>query len=169
MKGKGHSIMQTELTRRGFLSCAMAFAAGRAFAAPHGVFSSGVPRLTFAAISDIHIKSPKSHLKYDTAVFEHALEWYRAQGVDAVLVAGDLADSGLVEELEMVGAAWRKIFPEDKGQDGRHVEKVFITGNHDHDAWHYGTFAQSVHPDPADFEAHKLVNDYPRHWKAAFP
>ena len=168
MKGKGHSIMQTELTRRGFLSCAMAFAAGRAFAAPHGVFSSGVPRLTFAAVSDIHIKSPKSHLKYDTAVFEHALEWYRAQGVDAVLVAGDLADSGLVEELEMVGAAWRKIFPEDKGQDGRHVEKVFVTGNHDHDAWHYGDFAHSVHPDPADFEAHKLVNDYPRHWKAAF-
>jgi predicted phosphodiesterase len=146
----------------------MAFAAGRAFAAPHGVFSSGVPRLTFAAVSDIHIKSPKSHLKYDTAVFEHALEWYRAQGVDAVLVAGDLADSGLVEELEMVGAAWRKIFPEDKGQDGRHVEKVFVTGNHDRDAWHYGDFAHSVHPDPADFEAHKLVNDYPRHWKAAF-
>ena len=109
MKGKGHSIMQTELTRRGFLSCAMSFAAGRAFAAPHGVFSSGVSRLTFAAISDIHIKSPKVSAKYDTAVFEHALKWYRAQGVDAVVVAGDMADRGLVEEWEMVGAVWRKM------------------------------------------------------------
>ena len=160
--------MSAELTRRGFLSGALAFAAGRAFAAPHGAFSAGAPRLAFAAISDIHVKSPKSPAKYDTKVFEHALEWYRAQGVDAVVVAGDLADSGLVEELEMVGAAWRKVFPDDKAPDGRPVEKVFITGNHDHDAWHYGTFARGVHPDPADFEAHKLVNDYPRHWKAAF-
>ena len=146
----------------------MAFAAGRAFAAPHGLFSSGAPLLTFAAISDIHVKSKKSSSNYGTDVFEHALEWYRAQGVDAVVIAGDLADSGLVEELEMVGAAWRKVFPEDKGPDGRHVEKVFVTGNHDRDAWHYGTFAHDAHPDPADFEAHKLANDYPRHWKAAF-
>ncbi len=165
---KGYLKMHAELTRRGFLSGAMAFAAGRAFSAPHGVFSSGVPRLTFAAISDIHIKSPKVSAKHDTAVFEHALKWYRAQGVDAVVVAGDMADRGLVEEWEMVGAAWRKIFPEDKGPDGRHVEKVFITGNHDHDAWNYGTASSDAYPDPADFEAHKLVNDYPRHWKSAF-
>ena len=103
------------ISRRAFLQSVAAFAAGRAFAAPPGVFSVGTPLLSFAAISDIHVTVQKPSLKYGTKVFEHALEWYRAQGVDAVVITGDLADKGLTEELEMVGAAWRKVFPENKG------------------------------------------------------
>ena len=159
------------VSRRSFLGGVASFGATwglRAFAAPPGLFSSGRPLLTFGAISDIHISSPASKVKVGTKLFEHALGWYRAQGVDAVVVAGDLANYGLVEELEMVGAAWRKVFPENRGADGRAVEKVFVTGNHDHDAWNYGTIARDLHPDPKDFVAHKLVNDYPRHWRSAF-
>lgn len=163
-----HAEMPKCISRRSFLQGIAAFAAGRAFAAPPGVFSVGAPLLSFAAISDIHVTVQKPSPKYGTKVFEHALKWYRAQGVDAVVITGDLADKGLTEELEMVGAAWRKVFPENKGVDGRPVEKVFITGNHDHDACNYGTFAKELHPDPADFEAHKLANHYPECWESSF-
>ena len=63
------------ISRRAFLQSVAAFAAGRAFAAPPGVFSVGTPLLSFAAISDIHVTVYKPSLKYGTKVFEHALEW----------------------------------------------------------------------------------------------
>jgi hypothetical protein len=31
----------------------------------------------------------------------------------------------------MIGEAWRKVFPGNKGANGQNVEKVFVTGNHD--------------------------------------
>ena len=157
------------VSRRSFLECMTLFAAGRAFAAPHGMFSGGSPELVFAAVSDVHIVHPKANSKCGTQVFERALDWYRQQGIDAVMIAGDLADSGLVDELEMLGAAWRKMFPDDKAPDGRHVEKVFVTGNHDYEAWRYsaGT-AKKLYPDEGDLEKHKLVSHYPETWKSAF-
>ena len=157
------------LTRRSFIECMAAFAAGRAFAAPHGMFGGGKPELVFAAVSDVHIVHPKISPSCGTQVFERALKWYREQGVDAVLIAGDLADCGLVDELEMLGAAWRKMFPDNKAPDGRHVEKVFVTGNHDYEAWNYGGgIAKKVYPDPSDLEKHKLVLHYPETWQSAF-
>ena len=159
------------VSRRSFLGGAASFGAFwgvRAFAATPGLFSDGRPLLTFGALSDIHVSSPASKVKVGTKIFERALEWYRAKGADAVLVAGDLANYGLTEELEMVGAAWRKVFPGNRGEGGRPVEKMFVTGNHDHDAWNYGSVAHDLHPDPEDLEAHKLVKDYPRHWRSAF-
>lgn len=158
-------------SRRSFLTSLAslgAFSGLRAFAAPQGMFSGGTPLLTFAAISDIHIFHPKAKAAGGQKFFEHALEWYRAQNVDAVLVAGDLANYGTVEELKIVGDTWRKVFPENKGADGRPVEKVFITGNHDHDGWGYGTVAHEIYPDDKEFEAQKLVKDYRKHWKMVF-
>ena len=157
------------VSRRSFLECMACFAAGRAFAAPHGMFGGGSPELVFAAVSDVHIVHPKCNAKCGTQVFERTLKWYREQGVDAVMIAGDLADSGLVDELEMLGAAWRKIFPDDKAPDGRHVENVFVTGNHDYEAWKYGGgTAKKIYPDPSDLEKHKLVSHYPETWQSAF-
>ena len=159
------------VSRRAFLGGAASFGAfwgARAFAAPPGLFSDGEPLLSFAAISDIHVCHPRSSVRIGTKLFEHALEWYRGKGVDAVLVAGDLANYGLSDELEMVGAAWRRVFPGNRGEGGRTVEKVFVTGNHDHDAWNYGSVAHDLYPVPKDLETHKLVNGYPKHWQAAF-
>lgn len=156
------------VSRRSFLGGFASFCGLEAFAATPGLFSADRPLMSFGAISDIHIRHPKSTIKNRTWIFEHALEWYRKQGVDAVVIAGDLANKGLTEELEMVGAAWRKVFPENKGADGRKVEKVFITGNHDHDACGYGAEVRELYPDPKDFEAHKLANDYSTHWLSAF-
>ena len=157
------------LSRRSFLECMACFAAGRAFAAPHGMFGGGSPELVFAAVSDVHIVHPKHSAACGTQVFERALKWYTGQGVDAVMIAGDLADSGIDEELEMLGAAWRKMVPGNKAPDGRHVEKIFVTGNHDYEAWNYGGgVAKKVHPDPADLEKHKIVSHYPESWQSAF-
>ena len=117
------------------------------------------PNMTFGVVSDIHIRiAPDGNglrPSHDCSAFIHALEWFRDQKVDAVMVAGDLADTGLVKELEAVAAAWWKVFPDSKAPDGRHVERVFITGNHDWDAYTYdgGVFVKKLYPDEADRKA----------------
>ncbi len=144
------------------------FAAGRAFAAPPGMFAGSSPKLVFAAMSDIHVCHPATGWGLGTEVFERALGWYRRRGVDAVVVAGDLAEHGLVEELEMVGYAWRKMFPDNMDPDGRHVEKVFVTGNHDYVAHAYGDFVKKIYPDAAERRRHTLASHYAEAWEAAF-
>jgi len=59
------------------------------------------------------------------------LRWFDAQGVDAVLVPGDLADMARVPELKAVADTWYRVFPGGKGADGRPVEQLFVFGNHD--------------------------------------
>ena len=157
-----------KVSRRSFLECMTMFAAGRVFASPPGMFVGVAPKLVFAAMSDIHVCHPKTGWNLGTEVFERALDWYRRQGVDAVVVAGDLAEHGLVEELEMVGDAWRKMLPGNMGLDGRHVEKVFVTGNHDYVAYSYGNFAKKLYPDAAERERHRLASHYAEAWETAF-
>ena len=92
-----------DITRKRFLIGSIAVAAAgarRMFAVPAGSMS-GTPRLKLAVLSDIHVRDAKTQ-----DVFIKALEWYRAQGVDAVLVAGDMADQGLVSQLQLVADAW---------------------------------------------------------------
>ena len=123
------------ISRRGFLGGVFAFGAlaPRVFAVPHGSFSKGEPNLRFALMSDVHIsmKIKDGRWHNDAAKFIHALEWFRDKKVDAVVNAGDLANYGMVEELEAMAAAWEKVFPGDRAPDGRSVQKVFVTGNHD--------------------------------------
>ena len=86
------------------------------------------PCIKFGVLSDLHITNHES-----AETFRKALRYYREQDVDAVMVCGDLADYGLVSQLKEVADAWYDVFPDDKGRDGRHVEKIFIYGNHDVD------------------------------------
>lgn len=90
------------------------------------------PLLRFAAISDLHLTNVAS-----TAMFRKALLWYREQDVDAVLIAGDLTDHGILPQLENAAATWCEVFPGDAAPDGRHVEKLFIYGNHDYEGLNY--------------------------------
>lgn len=97
----------------------------------------GRPNLRIGILSDIHIG------KETTDVFQHTLEYFRDKEVDGVLMAGDLADHGLERELQQVADTWYRVFPKDKAPDGRHVEKIFVYGNHDIEGcnWssdHYG-------------------------------
>ena len=129
------------------------------------------PRLTFGVVSDIHIRiAPGGNgmrPSHDCSTFIHTLEWFRDQKVDAVMVAGDLADTGLVKELEAVAAAWWQVFPGNKAPDGRHVERVFITGNHDWDAWTYdgGVFVKKLYPDEAERNRNLLFKDLKGNWE----
>ena len=83
-----------EISRRGFLATAAA-AAGGAFAD-----NPVRPNLTLGVLSDIHI-----HTQEQVPVFEKALAFFRDAGVDGVVIAGDMADTGLVHQLEKVAAA----------------------------------------------------------------
>ena len=115
------------MNRREFLGGA--FAAG-GFWTTHGAFAEGTPvRLRFGVVSDIHVREggPRDHATGgDTYYFSKALEYFKAQKVDAVLIAGDIADRGRESEMMSVAKAWFEVFPEGCG-----VEKLFVCGNHD--------------------------------------
>ena len=119
-------------SRRAFLRGGGAFlvAAGTGFK----MFGAGKAlRLKFGVLSDIHItEKPNS-----CDILEKAFLRFCKSNVDAVIIAGDLADHGFIPELLRVGETWRKVFPGNRREDGGVVEKVFVTGNHDIDAWHY--------------------------------
>ncbi len=99
-------------SRRRFLGMA-AFAAAGGFTARAAAQAAGLARggvkLRFGAISDVHVSAGgvKSGRFGDTSILEHALAYFRDHDVDGVVIAGDMADWGLVEQLEAVGAAWR--------------------------------------------------------------
>ena len=83
-------------------------------------------RMKMGVLSDIHLYKPG-----DEDAFVKALEYFREHGADGVLIAGDIAHTGRVEQLKRCADAWYKVFPGDKAPDGRHVEKLFVYGNHD--------------------------------------
>ena len=91
------------------------------------------PHLVLGVLSDIHIFDEKQ-----VPVFERALEFFRDRKADGVIIAGDMADRGLVDQLELVGKAWFKVFPENRRPDGQPIEKLFVYGNHDVQGHGYG-------------------------------
>ena len=117
-------------TRRSFIGCAgAAFAAlaGRGLAAAQGAgLASGKRRLRIGIVSDIHVTNEESAQR-----FKAALEYFRSIGVDGVCIPGDLADGGVKPQLAIVADTWFKVFPDNKGDGGKYVEKLFVYGNHD--------------------------------------
>ena len=160
-------------SRRGFIGGALSFGAFsgcRAFRAPSGLFSGVGAKLTLGVISDIHVDAaPGDYKKFgDTAQFEKTLRWFDDQGVDGVVVAGDLADNGFITQLQAVGDAWFRVFPGDKSTiDGRHVEKLFVYGNHDLEGQNYDQFGFRYFDKPS-FEAALICRDPAKAWRLAF-
>ena len=159
------------VSRRFFLAGAGAFGAFGAFNGCRLMpgFASGKPKLKFGVVSDVHVRlSNKGVGLYepnDTKTFIHTLEWFRDQGVDAVMIAGDIADHGMVKEMEAVAAAWFKVFPNDKAPDGRTVTRLFVCGNHDWEGFNYGKFAEKVFPDSVRRAKEILRTDYKGNWE----
>ncbi len=129
-------------TRKSFLgggAAAFFVAAGLGQRAMGGTASTA--RLRVGILSDIHIVNGAENYGSNagsSATFAKALTYFRDQGVDAVVIAGDMADNGLESQLMQLGNAWRKVFPGGLRPDGGKVEKVFVTGNHDLEGWKYG-------------------------------
>ena len=155
----------------GMASAFGAFGGNRFFAAA-GFAACGKPRLCFGVVSDIHITkvgaSEKMEAWGNNLTFRHTLEWFRDQNVDAVVIAGDMADNGMVEQLEAVAQAWYAVFPEDRYPDGRPVEKVFVLGNHDYHGYLYGDHAAKRYPDMDERVKHVLRSDFATRWKRIF-
>ena len=65
---------------------------------PAGLFRGDGANVKFGVISDVHVIASDTDRGTcgNTRTLEHTLKWFDAQGVDAVMVAGDIADAGLV-------------------------------------------------------------------------
>ena len=120
------------ITRRSFGGMAFAGAFAAALKPLKGVVAEGPCRLRLGVLSDIHVPTMD-----EGAHFRKALKWFDAQKVDGVVIAGDLGFKGLISELKCVADIWYEVFPNDKRSDGGHVEKLFVTGNHDVDGYFY--------------------------------
>ncbi|MBR4172081.1 MAG: metallophosphoesterase [Kiritimatiellae bacterium] len=164
-------------SRRQFLQIA-----GGGFSAAWAMFQTRLlaqtiapqPPLRLGVVSDIHIrnngKTANDYTGGTTGTFRAALEYFRDRHVDAVVIAGDMADTGQVSELERVGEVWRDVFPDCKGADGARVEPVFVYGNHDRLAWRWGLRGDAA-KNPEKLRAAKEKGIGPREaeaWKRAF-
>ena len=165
--------MESRFSRRWFIGGLASFGAfgGCRFFSGHSL-ASGVPNLKFGVVSDIHITKVGADEEMsawgNNLTFRHTLEWFREQGVDAVVIAGDIADNGMVEQMEAVAQAWYSVFPGDRYPDGRPVEKVFVMGNHDYHGYLYGDHAEKLFPDEAERAKHVLRSDFATRWKRIF-
>ena len=156
------------LTRRRFLGAAVAtgaVAGCRTFSLSGG----DRPLLRIGVVSDVHVRLAKDggglEDGYGVETFEKALEYYRDMGADAVVIAGDMADSGLVGELKAVAGVWYRVFPGDRAPDGRKVERIFVFGNHDaYGRWRGG----SVFESESDLRRESIEADPRRAWDECF-
>ena len=110
---------------------------------------SSTSDLRFGVLSDIHISYDYEDEVYGSVKgyfngvqpsrFEKALRYFKSQGVEAVVIAGDLQEASGTSAasldaqkdwLQTVVDIWFKVFPEQPGEEG-YVEPIFTYGNHD--------------------------------------
>ncbi len=158
-----------DISRRWFIGGMASLGVMRALRAAPGAYSAGKANLIFGVVTDIHLSI---HRKGDGLVyhgedkFRQTLEFFRDRGVDGVVICGDMADRGLVDELQAVARAWYSVFPNDKAPDGRRVEKLFVYGNHDYEGYRYGGAAKKFFGEKG-YE-HALHKDLGAAWKLCF-
>ncbi len=161
------------LSRREFLINGVAalgsLSVNRVFAASPGWKPGGKPNLVFGVVSDTHLRTAwdgKSvDRNYTDKYFLAALRYFRSRNVDAVMHLGDMANNGQVEAMQFHADAWRKLFPMERGADGRTVVRLFVTGNHDVEGFKYTKFIEQLIKDPVEREKHLLVTDMAAHWE----
>ena len=119
-----------EITRREFAGSTLAFLGGALLQAEMFADPDKKPIMRFGVASDVHINIGSSHEN-----LEKALKWFDAEKVDAVVFSGDMAHTGRVGELEILAAVWNKVFPDCTAADGRRVERMLVTGNHEVVGW----------------------------------
>ena len=113
------------IKRRDFLKAGLGLAA-----IPGVALGGGTAGLKIGIISDNHMHLSRRK-NWPVERLRLVLSYLDAAGVDVVVNAGDLADTGQVSELRKVAEIWDECFPGGRGCDGRPVERFFVTGNHD--------------------------------------
>ena len=123
------------MTRRFFIGGIASFGAfgGLRFKAEASFAQHGRPELVFGVVSDVHLQAEAGTptCERNCVYFKRTLEWFRDQGVDGVMIVGDLADNGFSTQLQAFADTWFSVFPDDRSPDGHKVEKLFVYGNHD--------------------------------------
>ena len=115
------------MTRKDFIIGSVA-GIGSVIASNVSFGGGGKRLLRFGILTDVHIHED---YKPSTDILEKELRWLDEQGVEAVVFPGDIANNGRVAELERFAAVWEKVFPAGAAADGRRVERVIVSGNHD--------------------------------------
>jgi hypothetical protein len=71
------------------------------------------------------------------------------------------------EEMEFHRTAWDKVFLGDIAPDGRRVERLFVTGNHDMEALNdgIGQMVKKLYPDPGELARHVLATSIAANWE----
>lgn len=93
------------------------------------------PLLRIGVLSDVHVsRSVWGDQQHER--LEKALRFYKAKGVDGVIITGDLQENTdaatAMVNIEEVVDIWFDVFPDNKNDiTGEHVEPLFIYGNHD--------------------------------------
>ena len=126
--------------------------------------SFGRQRLKVGILSDVHVKYFQPSVT--TGRFVKALNYFKENRVDAVLIAGDMTSCGNVKELRMIADAWYSVFKDDKGLDGQPVTKLFIYGNHEIDGWKYSVVKQR--PDYASILSDRIDEKRGAVWEELF-
>jgi len=124
------------ITRRTFLAGAVA-GVGMETARAAGTGPSagaeapkGAPNVTFGVLSDVHLER-----RGDEDTLLKALAYFRDNGADGVMIAGDIANTGRIEQMERAASCFWRTFPDGKAPDGRHVEQLWVYGNHEFSNW----------------------------------
>ena len=86
-----------------------------------GAREDAAPRLKFGVCSDLHLSTAYRGAQF----FERALWWWKREGVDAIVIAGDIADCGDVDSCRMATNAITRVF------GGNWPKMMVILGNHD--------------------------------------
>jgi predicted phosphodiesterase len=124
-----------KLGRRSFLVDIM-LAAGAASAAPLVKMPppKGEPKLKMGVVTDTHFGTGWI-MGVNTPATEKAFQYFRERGADVVMGCGDLIDSGTLWQFRALAKTWNDVFPDNKGKDGKKVEKIFVCGNHEIAHW----------------------------------
>ena len=159
--------MDNNMTRRAFFGHAMA-----AFAVAAGCADGNraeKPRLRVGVCADIHLVTRDYDHMNGVELFEKTLRLYDKMKADAVILGGDIADFGLVSELEIAAAIWYKVFPNGRRSDGQPIMQCFHYGDHDLGGFaHKYRWAPKFVKDP-DYLNHAIVNeDFAAHWERLF-
>ena len=148
---------------------AASMGAARVLRAAPGLLSGGTPNLVLGIVTDIHLSISRSNGVFvfgGEGTFRSTLEWFRDRGVDGVVICGDMADNGLIEELEAVARVWYEVFPNDLAPDGHRVERLFVYGNHDYEGYTYGNTARNMFGDSV--YDHSIKKDFATAWQSCF-
>jgi 3',5'-cyclic AMP phosphodiesterase CpdA len=93
--------------------------------------------------------------------FRKTLAFFKQESVDAVLIAGDLSNDGMMRELRALVGAWEDVF----GAITRGPARIFVTGNHESVAFNQAKRQGKLSiPQYAD----ALHRDVRANWQALF-